>query len=195
MSQPAIGIFALQGDVELHTAILRGLGIEPAFVRMPHELNGLDGIIIPGGESTTYLKLTQPIGLDKAIREFASKGKGVFGTCAGTIFLAREVTNPYQESLNLIDIAVERNSYGRQLDSSDAIGEAFEPLGNGPLHMTFIRAPRIVRVGEGVRVLAKYKDDPVLVQQNNVLTGTFHPELSNGVDIYKYWFTTFMPNS
>lgn len=191
MGQPKVGLFALQGDIELHTISLRKLGIEPVYVRMPHDLNGLDGLIIPGGESTTYLKLIEPIGLDQAIVEFVRSGHGIFGTCAGTIMIAREVTNPQQRSLNLIDIVVERNSYGRQLDSSDAIGEAFEPLGNGPLHMTFIRAPRIVGVGDGVQVLAKYQGDPVLVQHNNIIAGTFHPELSDGLDIYTYWFNCF----
>lgn len=187
MSQLAIGIFALQGDVDLHTASLRKLGIEPVHVRMPNDLDGLDGLIIPGGESTTYLKLIEPVGLDKAIIEFANSGHRIFATCAGTIMIACEVRQPSQRSLNLIDIVVERNAYGRQLDSSDAIGEAIEPLGNGPLHMTFIRAPRIVGVGENVKILATYNSDPVLVQQNHIVACTFHPELSDAIGIYKYW--------
>jgi 5'-phosphate synthase pdxT subunit len=179
MAQPKIGIFALQG----------------VFVRMPDQFSDLDGLIIPGGESTTYLKVMEPYGVDQAIIDFAHRGGSIFGTCAGTITIAREVTNPAQRSLNLMDIVVERNSYGRQLDSADAIGEALEPLGHGPLHMTFIRAPRITGVGEGVQVLATYKGDPVLVQQGKMLAGTFHPELSGAHEIYTYWFNLMSNNA
>ncbi len=187
MSENSIGILALQGDVELHKASLYKLNVKPVLVTMPEHLQGLHGLIIPGGESTTLLKLAKPIGMLEAIKQFVSSGNSIYGTCAGTILIAREVTNPPQESLALIDITVERNGYGRQLDSADAVGEALPPLGDGPLPMTFIRAPKITFTAEAVTILAKYKGEPVLVQQGKVLAGTFHPELNEKLDVYTYW--------
>ena len=164
-------------------------------VRMPEQLKDLGGLIIPGGESTALLKLAEPIGMLHAIKSFARGGGNVFGTCAGAIILAREVTNPAQASLQLIDISIERNSYGRQLDSSDVTGRSFLPSGPAALPLTFIRAPRISSVGKSVKVLAEYESDPVLVRQDNIMAATFHPELSGSLEVYKYWLDSFTKRS
>jgi 5'-phosphate synthase pdxT subunit len=145
-------------------------------VRNPDELSGLDGLILPGGESTTMLKFLEKRGFFEALEEF-SREKPVFGTCAGAILLAREVRNPSQRSLAILDAVVERNAYGRQIDSSIFISET--ELAGGPLEMVFIRAPRIASTGSGVQILARRNGDPVLVRQGSVLAATFHPELSD----------------
>lgn len=137
------------------------------------------------------LKLAEPIGILDAIKNFGRGGGNVFGTCAGAIILAREVTNPAQASLQLIDITIERNSYGRQLDSSVVIGQSFLPSGPAALPLTFIRAPRISSVEKKVKVLAEYEGDPVLVRQDNIMAATFHPELSGSLEVYKYWLDSF----
>jgi pyridoxal 5'-phosphate synthase pdxT subunit len=187
MTNGSIGILALQGDVALHRESLQKLNVEPVLVTMPEHLQELTGLIIPGGESTTLLKLAKPIGILEAIKDFMAAGHNVYGTCAGAILIATKVTNPSQESLKLIDITVERNGYGRQLDSADTTGTLLPPLGKRSFPMVFIRAPKIISVGKAVTVLATYKGDPVLVQQGKVLAGTFHPELNENLDIYKYW--------
>jgi len=143
----------------------------------------MDGLIIPGGESTTMLKFFEEEGLAEPIVSFAREGKPVFGTCAGAILLAREVYNPTQVSLGLIDIAVERNSYGRQVDSF--IGEAETSLESGSLEAVFIRAPKIVRVGTTVEVLASVNANPVLVREGNILVATFHPELTEDQRVHR----------
>jgi 5'-phosphate synthase pdxT subunit len=193
--QLAVGILALQGDVALHVKCLEELGLSPVLVRMPEQLKDLDGLIIPGGESTALLKLAEPIGMLEAIKNFARGGGNIFGTCAGAIILAREVTNPSQASLQLIDITIERNAYGRQLDSSDVTGRSFLPGGPASLPLTFIRAPRISSVGKKVKVLVEYKGDPVLARQDNILAATFHPELSGSLEVYKYWLDSFTKRS
>jgi len=169
-----IGVLALQGDFDAHRKRLEQLGAEVTLVRNAEDFDGLDGLIIPGGESTTFLKLLGEDTLHK-LSDFVHT-KPTFGTCAGAIMLAREVENPKQPGLNAIDITIRRNAYGRQIDSS--IVEAPTKLGNQPLEMVFIRAPRIENVGQNVEVLAKRGDDPVLVRQGNVMAATFHPELS-----------------
>jgi 5'-phosphate synthase pdxT subunit len=186
MSGLKIGIFALQGDFDLHASKLIELGIEPSFVRMPHELNELDGLIIPGGESGAYLRLMKPINMDIAIKSFA-QSKGLLTTCAGTITIAKQVTNPIQDSLNLIDIDIQRNAYGRQRDSVDTTGHSEVAEFPDPLAMTFIRAPKITRMGNDIIVLATYRGDPVLVQANKIIACTYHPELSTGLEVYEYW--------
>ncbi len=188
---PKVGILSLQGDMALHVSSLRRLGIEPRPVKLPNELKALDGLIIPGGESTALLRLAEPLGLLPAIKSLAAAGGAIFGTCAGAIILARSVTNPVQASLGLIDITVERNAYGRQLDSSDVIGRSFLPGGQADLPLTFIRAPRISAAGKTVKVLAEYRGDPVLVSQANILAATFHPELSGSLEVYRYWLASF----
>ena len=169
-----IGVLALQGDFDAHRRRLEELGAEVVLVRRPEQLDEIDGLVIPGGESSAFLKLLGEEGLKKLNRFVHSKP--TFGTCAGAILLARQVTNPAQQGLNAIDMTVQRNAYGRQIDST--ILEAQTKLGDAPLEMVFIRAPRIERIGEGVEVLAKRDDDPVLVRKGSVMAATFHPELS-----------------
>ena len=166
---------ALQGDFDAHRRRLEELGAEVALVRKSEQLDGIDGLVIPGGESSTFLKLLGETGFQK-LNDFVHS-KPTFGTCAGAIMLAKQVTNPDQPGLNAIDMTVARNAYGRQIDST--ILSAMTSLGNHPLEMVFIRAPRIERVGEGVEVMAKRDGHPVLVRKGKVMAATFHPELSD----------------
>ncbi len=176
-----IGVLALQGDFDAHRRRLEELGADVVLVRKPEQFDEIDGLVIPGGESTTFLKLLNHETLQK-LNAFVHS-KPTFGTCAGAIMLAKEVENPHQPGLNALDITVRRNGYGRQIDSS--IVEAATALGGGPLEMVFIRAPRIERVGEGVEVLAKRGDDPVLVRKGPVMAATFHPELSDDTRVHE----------
>jgi len=169
-----IGVLALQGDFDAHRRRLRELGCDVVLVRNPEDFAGLDGLVIPGGESTTFLKLLGDRTF-QALNEFVHT-QPTFGTCAGAIMLARQVENPHQPGLDAIDITMRRNAYGRQIDST--IIEAPTALGPQPLEMVFIRAPRIEQVGEAVEVLARRDGDPVLVRKGNVMAATFHPELS-----------------
>jgi pyridoxal 5'-phosphate synthase pdxT subunit len=183
-----IGVLALQGDFGVHARILRGIGAEVSEVRTADQLAGLNGLIMPGGESTTLLRLMRLGGIDRALRSFHEEGGAVFGTCAGLILLAAQVTKPEQESLGLIDVSVERNAYGRQVDSFVAEGLIHLPGSNGtPLEMVFIRAPRIVRVGPSVDVLAHLGDEPVLVQSGRILAATFHPEVAGDARVHAYF--------
>ena len=177
-----IGVLALQGDFDAHRQTLGRLGVRSVLVRKPEELDGIDGLIIPGGESSTFLKFLEREGFLKKLRDFVSE-KPAFGTCAGAILLAKEVVNPSQPSLGALDIAIQRNAYGRQIDSS--IMTAPTRLGGDPLEMVFIRAPRIERVGAGVQVLAERESHPVLVREGTILAATFHPELSNDLRIHQ----------
>ena len=172
---PRIGVLAIQGDYAAHAAALTESGAEPVEVRKPDELAGLDGLILPGGESTTVLKFLEKRRFFESLKEFCAN-KPVFGTCAGAILLAREVRNPAQRSLGVLDAVVERNAYGRQIDSSILTAETELP--GGPLEMVFIRAPRIVETGAGVEVLARREGTAALVRQGRVMAATFHPELS-----------------
>ena len=174
-SVPKIGVLALQGDFDAHRRRLEELGAEVLLVRKPEQLDEIDGLVIPGGESSTFLKLLGEKGFQK-LSDFVHS-KPTFGTCAGAILLAKQVENPHQTGLNAIDMTIRRNAYGRQIDSS--IAEAVSSLGGDPLEMVFIRAPRIENVGAGVEVLAKRDGDPVLVRRGNVMAATFHPELSD----------------
>ena len=176
-----IGVLALQGDFDAHRRRLQELGATAVLVRNPQDFDSLDGLIIPGGESTTFLKLLGDRTLAK-LNEFVH-AKPTFGTCAGAIMLARGVENPRQPGLNAIDITIRRNAYGRQIDSS--IWEVPSALGGEPLEMVFIRAPRIENVGQDVEVLARRGDDPVLVRQGNVMAATFHPELSSDKRVHQ----------
>jgi len=171
-----IGVLALQGDFEAHEKALRRAGAEAVPVRTADELRQVEGLIIPGGESTTMLKMIEQEGLLEPLREFGSR-RPIFGTCAGAILLATEVTNPPQSSLGLMDIGVERNGYGRQLDSRIAPVRLADSAGD--LEAVFIRAPIIRRVGRDGRVLATYQGDPVLVVQGLHFAATFHPELTD----------------
>jgi len=182
-----VGVLALQGDFAAHGAALERAGAEPVYVRGPEQLEAIEGLVIPGGESTTMLKLLRFENWMEALAEFGRR-KPMFGTCAGAILMASEVSGPRQESLGLVDIAVERNAYGRQIDSRVAEIEP-EPdfqarSGPGKLEAVFIRAPIIRRVGQDVRVLARYAENPVLVEQGRHLVATFHPELSSDTRVH-----------
>ncbi len=176
MHRPRIGVLAIQGDFAAHAQALREAGADAVEVRTPAELEGLDGLVLPGGESTTFLKFLERDGLLESLQRFVEQ-KPVFGTCAGCILLARNVSHPPQQSLAVMDISVERNAYGRQIDSAIQTGETKLP--GGPLEMVYIRAPRIASVGPGVEVLAERDGFPVLVRQARLLAATFHPELSS----------------
>jgi 5'-phosphate synthase pdxT subunit len=177
-----IGVLAIQGDYEAHKARLEQLGARVILVRKPMQLDKIDGIVIPGGESSTFLNFLAEQGFLEKLRDFVST-KPTFGTCAGAILLAKQVENPPQLSLDAMDIRVRRNAYGRQLDSS--IREARTKLGDKPLEMVFIRAPRIMSTGKGVEVLAKAGGDPVLVRQGKTMAATFHPELSDDTRVHQ----------
>jgi 5'-phosphate synthase pdxT subunit len=170
-----IGVLALQGDFAAHRRRLEELGAEVVEVRKPGQLEDIDGLVIPGGESSTFLKLLGEHGFQK-LSAFV-KSKPTFGTCAGMILLAKEVENPAQQGLGVLDITVRRNAYGRQIDSS--ILTLASKLGAEPLEQVYIRAPRIERAGSAVEVLAERDGHPVLVRQGKVLASTFHPELSD----------------
>lgn len=176
-----IGILSVQGDFEAHGRAVARLGAEAVYVRTPEQLDGLEALILPGGESSTMLKVMEGEGLFDAIRSFAAR-RPVLGTCAGAILMAAEVSRPAQRSLGLMDLSVERNAYGRQLDSHIATIEptpAFTALaGDGPLEAVFIRAPIIRRVGDQATVLLRHRGDPILVEQGPYLAATFHPELT-----------------
>ncbi len=185
-----IGVLALQGGFALHAAALRRAGADPVEVRKPGALDDIDGLILPGGESTTLLHLMEAGDFRSALRTFHAQGRPLFGTCAGLIVLAREVESPRQPSLGLIDVTVERNSYGRQRESFEATGEAEARAaldGGGSLRMVFIRAPRIRRVGPGVDVLLSLTGDPVLAREGPVLVSTFHPELTDDLTVHRYF--------
>ena len=177
-----IGVLAIQGDYEAHKARLEQLGSEVTLVRKPEQLDAIDGIVIPGGESSTFLNFLAERGFLEKLRDFVST-KPTFGTCAGAILLARKVENPPQQSLEAMDIRIRRNAYGRQNESS--IREAETKLGNKPLEMVFIRAPKIVSAGKGVEVLATADGDPVLVRQGKIMAATFHPELSEDTRVHQ----------
>jgi 5'-phosphate synthase pdxT subunit len=181
-----IGVLALQGDFALHRRALERCDVETVEVRQVAELEGLDGLVIPGGESTTLLKLMEAYGFVPALEKFHGEGRPIFGTCAGLILLAREVENPAQFSLGFIDATAERNSYGRQRESFVARGTA-DLDGPTPVEMVFIRAPRLRRVGPGVTTLASHAGDPVLAREGTVLVGTFHPELTDGTAVHGYF--------
>jgi pyridoxal 5'-phosphate synthase pdxT subunit len=172
-----VGVLALQGDFEAHQKALQRAGADAVQVRTPDELAKVDGLVIPGGESTTMLKLLDVSGLKEPLRRFGQE-KPIFGTCAGAILLASEVSHPAQESLHLMDISVERNGYGRQLDSRVV------RLEDG-VEAVFIRAPIIRRVGENAKVLATYNGDPVLVEEGRHLVATFHPELTGDSRVHQ----------
>ncbi|MFN7993238.1 MAG: pyridoxal 5'-phosphate synthase glutaminase subunit PdxT [Bryobacteraceae bacterium] len=187
-----IGVLALQGDFEAHGNALDRVGAEPVLVRTAAELDGLQGLVIPGGESTTMLKLLHAEDLVDPLTEFGKRAS-IFGTCAGAILLASDVTNPSQESLKLMDIDVERNGYGRQIDSRVAVlspePEFAARTNTGDLEAVFIRAPVIRRVGPQARILARYQGDPVLVEQGRHLVATFHPELTGDPRVHELFLS------
>ncbi|HSY91849.1 MAG TPA: pyridoxal 5'-phosphate synthase glutaminase subunit PdxT [Candidatus Binatus sp.] len=182
-----IGVLALQGDFDAHRRRLEELGAEVVLVKKPEQLDAIDGLVIPGGESGTFLKLLGDEGFEK-LKQFVHT-KPTFGTCAGAILLATEVENPHQKGLGAIDIRIRRNAYGRQIDSSIREGNLHTPASTNsagsPLEMVFIRAPKIEHVGEGVEILATEGPDAVAVRQGRTMAATFHPELSNDTRIHQ----------
>jgi 5'-phosphate synthase pdxT subunit len=187
-----VGVLALQGDFEAHQKALERAGAEAVQVRTAEELENIDALVIPGGESTTMLKLLNFMGLKEPLRRFVNE-KPVFGTCAGAILLAKDVVNPSQESFGVVDLTVERNAYGRQIDSRVAQiepdAEFQRRAGAGDVEAVFIRAPIIRRTGPGVRILAQYDGDPVLVEQGRHLIATFHPELTDDARVHKLFLS------
>lgn len=179
---PRIGVLAIQGDYAAHAEALDEAGAIPIEVRKREELADLDGLILPGGESTTILKFLERGDLFDELSQFCST-RPVFGTCAGAILLAREVRNPAQRSLGLLDIVIERNAYGRQIDSSILFSDSMLP--GGKLEMVFIRAPRIAEIGPDVEVLAHREKDPTLVRQGKLMAATFHPELTTDRRVHR----------
>jgi len=184
---PKIGVLALQGDFDAHRRRLEELGAQVVLVKKPEQLDEIDGLVIPGGESGTFLKLLGPVGFEK-LKQFV-RVKPTFGTCAGAILLASEVENPPQAGLGALNMRVRRNAYGRQIDSSIREGKLLRDLDgqlkDSPLEMVFIRAPKISSVGEGVEVLAMEGNDPVVVRQGSAMAATFHPELSDDPRIHQ----------
>ncbi len=188
---PKIGVLALQGDFDAHRRRLEELGAQVVLVKKPEQLDEIDGLVIPGGESGTFLKLLGPAGFEK-LKQFV-RAKPTFGTCAGAILLASEVENPPQAGLGALNICVRRNAYGRQIDSSIREGKLLRDLDgqlkDSPLEMVFIRAPKISSVGEGVEVLGMEGNDPVVVRQGSAMAATFHPELSDDPRIHQLFLS------
>ena len=184
-----IGVLALQGDFDAHRRRLEELGADVVLVKKPEQLDEIDGLVIPGGESGTFLKLLGEAGFEK-LKQFV-RLKPTFGTCAGAILLANEVENPKQTGLGALDIRIRRNAYGRQIDSSIREGKLLRDLqghvNDSPLEMVFIRAPKISHVGDGVEVLATEGPDPVVVRQGTTMAATFHPELSDDTRIHQFF--------
>jgi len=186
---PRIGVLAIQGDFAAHMATLHEAGAEVHEVRQAAELRQVDGLVIPGGESTTLLKfiLNPDLGYIEAFQEFHQAGKPLFGTCAGLILVAKDVLNPAQFSFGFIDVGVERNSYGRQKESFETVGESYLEGTAKPLKMVFIRAPRMTRLGAQVDLLATCHEEPVMARQGNILVATFHPELTGDLTVHRYF--------
>ncbi|MEW6363914.1 MAG: pyridoxal 5'-phosphate synthase glutaminase subunit PdxT [Acidobacteriota bacterium] len=179
-----VGVLALQGDFEKHAIALRAAEADVIEVRMPSQLDGLGGLVIPGGESTTLLKLMEGTTFFEEIPRFHRRGGAIFGTCAGLILIAKRARNPEQASLGLLDVDVLRNGYGRQVDSFETTVPV-PSLGDPPLPMVFIRAPVIEWVGSAVEVLATHGGRPVLVRSGRILAATFHPELTSDLRVHR----------
>jgi 5'-phosphate synthase pdxT subunit len=186
---PRIGVLAIQGDYAAHAAALAESGASPVAIRNPDELDLIDGLILPGGESTTVLRFLERRNFFDRLKEFVHSNP-TFGTCAGAILLARDVRNPVQRSLGALDAVVERNAYGRQIDSSILVTPSSLP--GEPLEMVFIRAPRIVETGPEVEILASRDSFPVLVRQGKLMAATFHPELSADRRVHRLFVETVL---
>ncbi len=182
-----LGILGIQGDFYAHKSMAERLGIETVIVRNSEDFEKIDGLIIPGGESTTIMRLLSKYKLIRPLKKLHEKGKPIFGTCAGMIMLAKKIDNHSEQfSLGFIDISVKRNAYGRQIDSFEE-DISIPVLGKKPFRGVFIRAPKISRIGKNVESLAKHNSDHILVKENNVLVGSFHPELTKDTRIYEYF--------
>ncbi|SHH39245.1 pyridoxal 5'-phosphate synthase glutaminase subunit PdxT [Thermosipho atlanticus] len=180
-----IGVSGIQGDFREHKAVLERMGIEALVVKKPEELDLVDGLIIPGGESTTMIRIMKMIGFYEVLKNKIENNFPVFGTCAGMIVLSKEVVNFKQDSLKAIDIKVERNAYGRQVDSfeTDVYIKDFDK----PFRAIFIRAPKVIEYGKDVEVLSEYDSSPILLRQGNILVASFHPELTVDTRIHEYF--------
>ena len=182
----AIAVLALQGDFEAHRRMLSSMGIDSFEARLPEDLERASGLVLPGGESTTIWKFFESASWEPALQKFAQSGRPILGTCAGAILLAREVANPPQKGLGLLDIGVERNAYGRQVDSFEA---DVQVRGIGAVRAVFIRAPRVERVGPSVEVLAEHDGRPVVVQEGRVIAAAFHPEMAGDPRLHERLLT------
>lgn len=189
-----IGILAIQGDYADHRKVLGRMGVGSRLVKHPEELDGLAGLILPGGESTTMLKFMIGESFLEPIKRFYGRGGCLYGTCAGAILLARKVTSPEQLSLELLDISITRNGYGRQVQSHVSV-EPCSVLGEPPLEMVFIRAPIIRQVGEEVEVLARHQSQPVFVRQGRIMATTFHPELADDDRVHRFFIDRVVATS
>ena len=182
-----VGILALQGNVDCHQQALQSMGVSTRRVTLPSHLQGLQGLVIPGGETTAMLTLMAPYSFESAIQAFSAAGGAILGTCAGAILLGKQV-EPQQRSMGLIDIDIKRNAYGRQLESfSDTAVPCYKTLGGEPIPLVFIRAPQITRVGSSCNVLISHREHPVCVQQQRVMVATFHPELGEDRTVLSYF--------
>ena len=182
-----LGILGLQGDFYAHRKMAEKLGIETIIVRNTEDFEKIDGLVIPGGETTTITKLLFRYNLTKSLKKFHKEGKPIFGTCAGMVLLAKKIDNhPDQFSFGFMDISVKRNAYGRQIDSFEE-DIPISVLGKKPFRTVFIRAPKISRMGKSVESLAKHNSDHILAREGNILVGSFHPELTEDVRIYDYF--------
>lgn len=189
MNHLKVGVLTLQGGFDKHIEALTRLGVTPVKIREAEELDHIDGLIIPGGESTTIIRLLKNFGIYDVLKSKIEKGLPVFGTCAGMILLSKGIlSHPEQETLGLMDYKVSRNDYGRQIDSFDT--ELSVPiLGEDPVPAVFIRAPRIQEIGESVQVLSSWEDSPVLVRRDNILAASFHPELTSDLRVHQYFIS------
>ncbi|MDF2440132.1 MAG: pyridoxal 5-phosphate synthase pdxT subunit [Abditibacteriota bacterium] len=202
-SSRTIGVLALQGDFQAHAEMLRECGVEAIEVRSADDLQRIDGLVIPGGESTTMSRLCDRYGLWEPLRARVEGGMGVFGTCAGLIMLAKNISggtrNFAQSTLGALDIDVARNAYGKQLDSFEANldlkGMPQDASKAVPLHAVFIRAPRIDRVGEGVEVLARHNDAPVVVRHQKCMGAAFHPEIAGDTRLHQLWLDSLQSDA
>ena len=190
-----VGVLAIQGDFAEHIAVLGELGVTAREIRLPEQLHSLDGLIIPGGESTTLSRLMTIYNLRDPIAEMAAQGHAIWGTCAGMIMLSQEITEQDPVPLGIMDIGVQRNAFGRQVDSFEQALNV-DGIGEDPYHAIFIRAPVIIRVGPAVRVLSKLEDQrPVAVQQGNLIATSFHPELTRDYRFHSYFLNLVNRNT
>ncbi len=181
-----IGILGLQGDFREHVEMLQSMGVETLVVKLPEDLDLVDGLIIPGGESTTMGRIMENVGMKDVLADKIKSGLPVYGTCAGMILLSKRVVGFDQPLLGVLDVEIERNAYGRQVESFE-VDITIDVLKGRPFRAVFIRAPRVVKMGEGVEVLAEYDGDPVLLKQGNILASSFHPELTLDTRIHDYF--------
>jgi 5'-phosphate synthase pdxT subunit len=184
------GILALQGDFDKHKKILSKLGTKTKLIKLPEDLTGIDGLIIPGGESTTIGRLMTSFDLIEPLKELITGGLPVYGTCAGTILLAEKIEDCNQVKLGLMNITVSRNAYGRQVDSFET--DIRLKIDSQPFRCVFIRAPIITGTGSGVNIMGEYNNNPVLVREKNMLASTFHPELTDNIAVHRYFLESMV---